>query len=65
MASNDIRRGSSRHADYGLALRLMPNGHPNNQNNRPGYLQHAKGQVMLLIVAAILVVLLSMVLHLL
>jgi hypothetical protein len=35
---------------------------PNDLNNRPRY---AKGQVTLLIVAAILVVLLSMVLHLL
>jgi hypothetical protein len=38
---------------------------PNDQNNRPGSLQYAKGQVTLLIVAFILVVFLSMVLHLL
>ena len=43
----------------------MPSGRPNDQSNRPGYLQHAKGQVTLLIVAAIVVVFLSMVLHLL
>jgi hypothetical protein len=33
---------------------------PNDRNNRPGFLQHAKGQVTLLIVAAIVVVFLSM-----
>jgi hypothetical protein len=38
---------------------------PNDQNNRPGLLQSTKGQVTLLIVATILVVFLSMVLHLL
>jgi len=38
---------------------------PNNQNNRPSLLQSAKGQVTILIVAAIAVVFLSMVLHLL
>jgi hypothetical protein len=38
---------------------------PNDQNNRPRFLQSAKGQVTLLIVAAIAVVFLSMVLHLL
>jgi hypothetical protein len=38
---------------------------PNDQNNRPRFLQSAKGQVTLLIVAGFLVVLLSMVLHLL
>jgi hypothetical protein len=38
---------------------------PNNQNNRPRFLQSAQGQVTLLIVAAIAVVFLSMVLHLL
>jgi hypothetical protein len=38
---------------------------PNDQNNRPGFLQSTKGQVTLLIVAIILVVFLSMVLHLL
>jgi hypothetical protein len=35
----------------------------NDQNNRPRFLQSAKGQVTLLIVAAIAVVFLSMVLH--
>jgi hypothetical protein len=38
---------------------------PNDQNNRPGFLQIAKGRVTLLIVAIIVVVFLSMVLHLL
>ena len=38
---------------------------PNDQNNRPGFLQSTKEQVTLLIVAIILVVFLSMVLHLL
>jgi hypothetical protein len=43
----------------------MPITMPNDQNNRPGFLQNAKGQATLLIVAAIVVVFLSMVLHLL
>jgi hypothetical protein len=38
---------------------------PNDQNRRPGFLQDAKRQVTLFIVAVILVVFLSMVLHLL
>ena len=37
----------------------------NDQNNHPGFFQSAKGQVTFLIVAIILVVFLSMVLHLL
>jgi len=38
---------------------------PNDQNRRPGFLQNAKRQVTLLIVATILAIFLSMVLHLL
>jgi len=38
---------------------------PNDQNRRPSFLQSAKGQMTLLIVAIILVVFLLMVLHLL
>jgi hypothetical protein len=38
---------------------------PNDQNNSPGFLQNAKGQVTLLIAAIIAVLFLSMVLQLL
>jgi hypothetical protein len=38
---------------------------PNDQNNRPGFLQSAKGQVQLVILAAIAVLFLSMALQLL
>jgi hypothetical protein len=48
-----------------ISLRRRPIIMPNDQNNRPDFLQSAKGQVTLLIVAAIVVVFLSMVLHLL
>jgi hypothetical protein len=65
MGIGDSERSGSHHADYRLALRLMPMIMPNDQDNRPGFLQYAKGQVTLLVVAAILVVFLSMVLHLL
>jgi hypothetical protein len=42
MGIGDSERSGSHHADYRLALRLMPMIMPNDQDNRPGFLQYAK-----------------------